>query len=65
MTFDKKFFDSLAAYISIGETTIKIVMSMIAKYNEIKARGTAPTSEQLHAIAIEARMEFEALPKPK
>jgi hypothetical protein len=59
------FFADLAGYIALGESAVGIVTSMIKAVQDIKERGRAPTQEELHAIALDARAAFEALPKPE
>ena len=69
MKFDLESITELAAtitpWIKIGQAGVGIVLSVVDAVQKAEARGTPPTEEELHQIALDGRAAFEALPKPE
>lgn len=55
---------TLSPWVKIGVAGVGVVMSVVEEIQKAEARGTPPSEERLHAIALEGRAAFEALPKP-
>lgn len=64
MKFDADTINTVAAFLSLGEKAVGITLAMAAKIMEKNARGRPPTQDELRAIAVDARAQFEALPAP-
>lgn len=68
MKFDVESITALAEavtpWIKLGQAGIGIVKNVIEAIEAAEARGTPPTQEELHQIALDGRAAFEALPKP-
>lgn len=62
---DAAFAVQLVSWLSAGEKAFEIATNIYNKISEIRARGRAPTQEELHQIALDARTEFDALPLPE
>lgn len=59
--------DAINAVVQIGSAfypAIGIFGNALTAIEAIAARGTPPTQAELHQIALDARAEFDALPKP-
>ncbi len=65
MKFDLETIQKLTAFLALGDSAVGIVAGVIAKVMEIRARGRAPTQDELHAIALDAEAQFNALPLPE
>jgi len=64
LKFDLETIQKFTAFIALGDSAVAIALKLIAKVAEAKARGRAPTQEELHAIALDAQAEFDTLPLP-
>lgn len=62
---DAAFAMQLVTWLSAGEKAFEIATNVYNKISEIRARGRAPTQDELLAIAEDARAQFEALPAPE
>lgn len=55
----------LINYLALVPQAISVVQGVIASVERLTDGGRAPTTEELAALADEARAAFEALPKPE
>lgn len=62
---DAAFALQLVNWLSAGEKAFEIATNVYNKISEIRSRGRAPTQDELHQIALDARADFDALPLPE